>query len=276
MTHSPPLLVLERLQVDVAAAFGRRTTLIAETSLQVRAGEIVAVVGPSGSGKSTLLKAILGLVPFTNGSMAFRGEPIRHSLDRTHRRLRAAAEAVFQNPLGALNPHRSLRHTIEEPLLARGMGQVHRRQRVDDVARHMGLASDVLERRPAAVSLGQAQRACIARALAPHPSLLFLDEPLSALDAVVALDVAKLLVATIHEARPTVLLISHDLRLVRRLATRVLVVDAGRIVEDAATERFLASPTSTAGRALVASDARRRAVLEACARSVAQPLEISG
>ncbi|MEM1345486.1 MAG: ATP-binding cassette domain-containing protein [Pseudomonadota bacterium] len=268
------LLSLDRLSVSVRAGDGRgdgrRRTILHEASLDITSGEVVAVIGPSGGGKSTLLKAVLGLNRFTGGSMAFEGAPIRRPLDSAHRRLRASAEAVFQNPLGALNPHASLRAAIEEPLQARATPKAERAKRAQTVAARMGLDAQILERRPGTVSLGQAQRACIARALAPRPSLLVLDEPLSALDALVAAEVAALLSEVIAETRPTVLFVSHDMRLVRRLASRVVVIEAGRIVEDAPAARLLSSPQSQAARLLVESDGRRRAAFAAARTSGAR------
>ncbi|MEL6766600.1 MAG: ATP-binding cassette domain-containing protein [Pseudomonadota bacterium] len=260
---SVPLLALDRLSVSVRAAGGQPRAILREACIEIGRGEVVAIIGPSGGGKSTLLKAVLGLTRFTHGRMTFEGDEIRRPHDAVHKRLRAAAEAVFQNPIAALNPHASLRATIDEPLRARGMGQVERMRHVDRMAARMGLDLDLLERRPAAVSLGQAQRACIARALAPRPTLLVLDEPLSALDALVAAEVAALLAEVIGETRPTVLFVSHDMRLVRRLATRVVVIEAGRIVEDAPAHRLLTAPESAAARALVDCDNRRRAALAA-------------
>ncbi|MEO0819878.1 MAG: ATP-binding cassette domain-containing protein [Pseudomonadota bacterium] len=268
---SAPLLVLDTLSVAVRAPDGRARRILEGASLSVAPGEVVAIVGPSGGGKSTLLKAVLGLTRFTGGAMAFEAAPIRRPLDAAHRRLRAAAEAVFQNPLGALNPHASLRAAIEEPLRARGVPRAERARRAEAVAARMGLDTETLDRRPGAASLGQAQRACIARALAPRPALLTLDEPLSALDALVAAEVAALLTEVIAETRPTVLFVSHDMRLVRRLATRVVVIEAGRIVEDAPAERVLAAPQSDAARALVDCDSRRRAAF-AAARLI-EPVE---
>ncbi|MEO1724296.1 MAG: ATP-binding cassette domain-containing protein [Pseudomonadota bacterium] len=256
-----PELLLDGLSVTVGSG-RRRRTILSEASLTIARGEVVAVVGPSGGGKSTLLKAILGLLPFSDGSIAFRGERASQPLDRIHRLLRREAEAVFQNPVSALNPHRTLRHTIEEPLAAAGVPPPERRRRAAETAARMGLSGEVIDRRPAAVSVGQAQRAAIARALAARPALLFLDEPLSALDAIVAHEVAELLAETIREVCPTILMVSHDLRIVRRMASRVVVVEAGRIVEDAPVSVFLDKPRSMAGCALLASDQRRRAVFE--------------
>ncbi|MEM6462319.1 MAG: dipeptide/oligopeptide/nickel ABC transporter ATP-binding protein [Pseudomonadota bacterium] len=269
-----PLLALHDLGVTVRVAAGQRGTILRGASLEVAEGEVVAIIGPSGGGKSTLLKAILGLVPFTQGAIAFRGDPIKRPLDANHRRLRAAAEAVFQNPLAALNPNRSLRATIAEPLRARRTAPTDCNALVENTAKRMGLTPDMLDRRPSAVSLGQAQRACIARALAPEPTLLVLDEPLSALDALVAADVAGLLKEVIAERQPTVLFVSHDMRLVRRLATRVVVVEAGEIVEDALADHLLEAPKSAAARALVGSDRRRQTAFTA-AREVARARAIT-
>ncbi|MEO1276108.1 MAG: ATP-binding cassette domain-containing protein, partial [Pseudomonadota bacterium] len=260
---SAPLLALDHLSVSVRASDGRLRPILADACVEIMRGEVVAIDGPSGGGKSTLLKAVLGLTRFTHGRMVFDGNQIRRPLDAGHKRLRGAAEAVFQNPLGALNPHARLRTTIEEPLRAGGLSQLERRQRVERIAARMGLDPALLERRPAAVSLGQAQRACIARAIAPRPTLLVLDEPLSALDALVAAEVAGLLTDVIAETQPTVLFVSHDMRLVRRLASRVIVIEAGRIVEDAPADRLLSAPQSNAARALVDCDTHRRAAFAA-------------
>lgn len=268
-----PLLALDRLSVTVPGSRGRAKTILHDTSLSIHAGEVVAIVGPSGGGKSTLLKAILGLVRFTNGSLSYEGAHASRPLDTVHKRLRAGAEAVFQNPLGALNPHTTLRTAIEEPLRARGIAKAERRTQAEAVATRMGLQTDTLDRRPQAVSLGQAQRACIARAVAAKPKMLVLDEPLSALDALVAADVAALLSEVIAETAPTVLLVSHDMRLVRKLATRVIVIEDGAVVEDAATQDLLSAPQSAVAQDLVASDIRRRAAFSQAGVSQAQKVQ---
>ena len=262
-----PVLSLNRLGVAVRAASGRRSVILRGASLDVAEGETVAIIGPSGGGKSTLLKAILGLVPWTEGVLTFKGNAIGRPLDATHLRLRAAAEAVFQNPLAALNPYARLRATMAEPLRSQGIAPADCNAFVERTAKRMGLTPDLLDRRPAAVSLGQAQRACIARALTPKPTLLFLDEPLSALDALVAAEVASMLTEVIRETQPTVLFVSHDMRLVRRLATRVIVVESGEIVEDAPVNRLLDAPESSTARALVDSDRRRQAAFAEVRRS---------
>ena len=262
-----PVLSLNRLGVAVRTANGRRAAILRGASLDVAKGETVAIIGPSGGGKSTLLKAILGLLPYTEGTLVFEGGAIGRPLDATHLRLRAAAEAVFQNPLAALNPYATLRATMAEPLRSKGVAPRDCDALVERTATRMGLTPDLLDRPPAAVSLGQAQRACIARALAPKPRLLFLDEPLSALDALVAAEVASLLTEVIRETQPTVLFVSHDMRLVRRLANRVIVVEAGEIVEEAPVNRLLDEPESATAREIVESDRRRQAAFAAARRA---------
>ncbi|MEM0989890.1 MAG: dipeptide/oligopeptide/nickel ABC transporter ATP-binding protein [Pseudomonadota bacterium] len=260
------ILSLRELEVVVRSNGGRSTKILQSASMDVMRGETVAIIGPSGGGKSSLLKAILGLVPFSAGTMTYKDHRILRPLDRAHRDLRASTEAVFQNPMSALNPYATLRATIAEPLISRGLPPADIDVLVEKTALRMGLTSEQLDRRPAAVSLGQAQRACIARALIPKPQVLVLDEPLSALDALIAAEVADLLTEVIAETRPTVLFVSHDMRLVRRLATRVIVIEQGKIVEDALTDRILDVPESAAARDLVGSDRRRRAAF-AAARS---------
>lgn len=266
-----PILSLNALGVSVRTAAGRHASILRGATFDVAEGESIAIIGPSGGGKSTLLKAILGLLSFTDGTLAFKGKVIERPLDTTHRQLRTAAEAVFQNPLAALNPYACLRATMAEPLRSKGMGSLDRDAVLEETAGRMGLAPDLLDRRPSAVSLGQAQRACIARAIAPKPELLFLDEPLSALDALVAADVASLLTEVIEDTRPTVLFVSHDMRLVRRLATRVVVVDLGEVVEDAPVDRLLENPKSRAAREIVESDRRRRSAFATVRHSPGPP-----
>lgn len=255
-----PLLQVSQLSVAVPGRGRRPPLLLTEADFTLAAGETLAVVGPSGGGKSTLLKAILGLLPFTTGTMRYRGELITRPLDAAHRRLRRAAQPVFQNPLAALNPYATLREAIAEPLLACGIKATQRRERALTLAASMGLNEKVLSRRPHQVSLGQCQRACIARACITDPELLLLDEPLSALDAVVQRQVAQLLITLRQRSRASMILVSHDLRIVRYLADRVALIDAGRVLELAPVARFFAAPQHPQAQALVASEARRAAL----------------
>ena len=265
-TPPVPLLAVDDLSVAVSGPGRRPTVLVDGATFAVGSGEVFCIVGPSGSGKSTLMKAILGLCRFTSGVVRFDGQTAARPLDGTHMRLRRAAQAVFQNPVAALNPHDTLLDAIAEPLAPRGVAVAERRQRAIDLAGRMGLSADILARRPHQVSVGQCQRACLARALTTEPRLLFLDEPLSALDAVVQRQVADLLARVHRDTDATLVVISHDLRLVRRLGTRVAVVDRGRIVECEDVDRFFGEPRHPQSQALVESfnrrEARRSALLQ--------------
>ncbi len=241
--------------------------LVDGATFSIRSGDVLCIVGPSGGGKSTLIKAVLGLSRFTSGKLSFDGQTVTRPLDRAHRRLRRAAQAVFQNPVAALNPHMSVLDGIAEPLAARGMPASEWRARCVDLAGRMGLPAEILSRRPSQISVGQCQRACLARALTTEPRLLFLDEPLSALDAIVQKQVADLLERIHRETAATLVLVSHDLRLVRRLGTQVAVVDKGRIVELCDVDRFFTTPHHPEARRLVESfhsrEARRTALMRA-------------
>lgn len=261
------LLKVEQLGVTLRDTDGRQIPILQDISLEIAEGEVIAIIGPSGGGKSTLLKAILGIVPFSTGSISYKDDIIRQSLDKAHQRLRAVVEAVFQNPVAALNPYASLRTTMTEPLRRQKLKPADRDELINVIAEQVGLTPSLLDRRPDTVSLGQAQRACIARAIAPKPDFLILDEPLSALDALVAAEVANLLSEVIIKTRPTTLFVSHDMRLVRRLATRVVVIESGKIVEDAPICRLLKTPQSGAAQALVESDRRRRVTFSKAGQS---------
>ncbi len=260
-----PLLEVVDLTVAAPGAGRRQPPLVQGASFTVHKGDVLCIVGSSGSGKSSLMKAVLGLYRFRSGVLRFGGRVVERPLDAAHRHLRRASQAVFQNPVASLNPHMSLLAGIAEPLSVRGVQPADRNRRAVALAGRMGLSPDVLARRPGQVSIGQCQRACLARALSTDPALLFLDEPLSALDAIVQRQVADLLTGIRREATATMVLITHDLRLVRRLGTHVVVVDRGRVVEQAPTERFFACPEHRQARALVESfhgrEARRAALM---------------
>lgn len=269
-----PLLEVDGLCVAAPGSGRRAAMLVQRVTFSVAPGDVFCIVGPSGGGKSSLMKAVLGLYRFRSGVLRFDGQAVGRPLDAAHRRLRHASQAVFQNPVAALNPYTSLLAGIAEPLSARGVAKAERLRRAAELAGRMGLSADVLSRRPGDVSVGQCQRACLARALSTDPQLLFLDEPLSALDAIAQRQVADLLAGVRRETAVTMILISHDLRLVRRLGTQVAVVDGGQIVELASADRFFAKPVHGQARALVESyhgrEARRAALMRDTSTSPAR------
>jgi oligopeptide/dipeptide ABC transporter ATP-binding protein len=207
----------------------------------VRSRETLCLVGESGSGKTSLTRAILGLCPFQEGKMLFQGKPIMRCGDSEHQRLRSRSQMVFQDPSASLDPFFTISESIEEPLIASRLEKEKRSDRVKQLAERMGLSSAVLKRYPSQLSGGENQRACLASALATRPEFLIMDEPLSALDAHIRREIAKLLMELKDEYSLTYIMITHDLPLAKELASTVAVMYFGRIVEIAQSSTFFAS-----------------------------------
>ncbi|MBE9551277.1 MAG: ABC transporter ATP-binding protein [Proteobacteria bacterium] len=232
---------------------GRYFYAVRHISLDVRKKETFCLVGESGSGKTTLVWAILGLYPFAEGEMAFCGRSIKRSNDPVHQALISNAQMVFQDPVAAVSPFLTLGQSIEEPLRARGVGKKERAAIAQRLAAETGLSHELLGRRPCEVSDGQNQRVCIARALSTKPAILFLDEPLTALDAIVQREVAELLYRMKKDYNATFFLVTHDLDFVKRCGTTVAVMYLGKIVERAAKETFFSNPCHPFSQALLSS-----------------------
>jgi len=242
---------------DVEVVYLRRDGVevraVAGASLSVDAGEIVGLVGETGCGKSSLARAAVGLVRPDAGEVSFDGQ-VLHALGRRPRpRREVRLQMVFQNPYGSLNPRRQIGHQIADGLPGTGRGDntARRNQRVGELLRRVGLAEDIAERHPHQLSGGQLQRVAIARALAADPRIIVLDEPLSALDASVQAQVANLLVDLARDLGMGMLLISHDLAIVRHVAHRTAVMYLGKIVETAPTAQLWQAPRHPYTRALI-------------------------
>jgi peptide/nickel transport system ATP-binding protein len=220
-------------------------------SLEVRAGEGLALVGGSGSGKSTLARAIARLGPADRGIVAWRGTPLpsRPAMRKIDRRL---IQAVFQDPVASLDPQWTVADIVAEPLRHLG-GSDDVAARVAAVLDEVGLGAAFAGRRPRSLSGGQAQRVAIARALAADPELLLLDEATSALDVLVGGQVLDLLARLQRERGLAILMITHDLAVARRLCHRIAVMDAGRIVETGQTEQVIAAPVHPVTQRMVAA-----------------------
>ncbi len=240
---------------DRSASFLSRRSYCAvnNVSLDIHGGETFCLLGESGSGKTTLAWALLGLLPFSSEKFVFNGQTIRKRNDTVHRRLRAVSQMVFQKPAASLNPTFTLKRSIAEPLQAKKLRAKERTPIVRDLAQRTGLAVELLQRRPREVSGGQNQRACIARALSTRPSLLILDEPLTALDAIAQRQVVDLLGRIKTEFELTYFLITHDLALAKNLGTRVAVMYLGTIVEKAPADDFFSNPCHPYAKALLSS-----------------------
>lgn len=249
-----PRPLLELQDVSVTFATRERTVhAVRECSLQLHAGEVLALVGESGSGKSTLARLIGGIVEPTGGKVCFRSQDLSRASRAEQRLLRQRIQMVFQDPDASLNPSHRVASILAEPLLVRRYGaEVAIRRRVAELLQLVQLDASLLERRPHQLSGGQKQRVAIARALAMEPDVLIADEPLSSLDVSTAAAIANLFQDLQRTLGIAMLFISHDLAAVRRLATRVAVMYAGQIVETGSAA-LLESPAHPFTRLLVAS-----------------------
>ena len=228
-----------------------RVTALAGVTLEVAQGECLAVVGESGSGKSTLGNLILGLFAPTKGEILFDGAPLPAARTLAQRR---AIQLVQQNPASALNPRRTVQASIRLPLDVHGIGQAaDRAAAVGRLLADVGLDAALGPRAPSALSGGQRQRVAIARALACGPRLIVLDEPTSALDVLVQAQVLRLLDDLRRQRGLTYVFITHDLAVVRAIATRVAVFHKGRLVENGPTDAIFAAPRDAYTRALIAA-----------------------
>ncbi|MFC4169358.1 ABC transporter ATP-binding protein [Teichococcus aestuarii] len=221
-------------------------------SLALREGETLGLVGESGSGKTTLGLALLQLER-SEGRVTFEGSPIQGLSRAALRPLRARMQVVFQDPFGALSPRMSVAEIVGEGLAVHepGLKAAGRRARVNQALEEVGLDPATAERYPHEFSGGQRQRIAIARALVLQPRLLVLDEPTSALDVSVQAQVVELLRGLQARHRLAYLFISHDLRVVRAMAHRIMVLKGGQVVEEGEAAAVLQAPRAEYTRALM-------------------------
>jgi len=221
--------------------------------LTLRAGETLGVVGESGSGKSTLGQALLRLVP-SAGAIRFDGADLQSLSPAALRPLRRQMQVVFQDPYGSLSPRMSVGEIVAEGLRAHGLASAaERERRVVEILGEVGLDPEMRHRYPHEFSGGQRQRIAIARAMVLRPKLVVLDEPTSALDRSVQAQIVDLLRDLQARHGLAYLFISHDLRVVRALASEVLVMRAGKVVEQGPAEQIFSAPREDYTKALLAA-----------------------
>ncbi|MDA9810434.1 ATP-binding cassette domain-containing protein [Planktomarina temperata] len=222
-------------------------------SLTINANETLAVVGESGCGKTTIGNAVLGLAPVTAGRITFEGRDLSTLTSSERRHVWREMQVVFQDPVSALNPRRTIAQSIAEPLVIHDHPKAQIAARVDELMGLVGLNSDQRDRRPGALSGGQRQRVVIARALALNPKLVICDEPVSALDVSIQSQILNLLMRLQRELGLSFLFIAHDLSVVRHIADRVAVMYLGLVVEEGPAAQVFANPVHPYTEALLSA-----------------------
>ena len=224
-------------------------------SFALHAGETLGVVGESGCGKSTLGRAILQLVEPTAGTVVWRGHDLTAADAEHMRSYRRDMQIIFQDPLASLDPRMTIGDIVAEPLVTFEPRLERKvvKQRVQQMLDTVGLSPEMLNRYPHEFSGGQCQRIGIARAMILEPELIICDEPVSALDVSIQAQIINLLQRLQREFGLTLLFISHDLSVVRRISHRVLVLYLGRIMEIAAADALYSRPMHPYTRALISA-----------------------
>ena len=248
-----PLVHIENL--DVVYRNGRRHVhAVRGVSFDIARGQVLGLGGESGSGKSTIAGTLTGLVPIHSGSVQVDGLEVAGASGRKLRGVRSQTGIVFQNPASSLNPRRSVGASIGQPLqLHTNLTNAQRHQRVNELLEAVRLPASMAQRYPHEMSGGQRQRVAIARALALQPKLLIADEPTSALDVSVQAVVLELLANLQHELGFACLFVSHDLAVVEQVASQVVVLRQGQVVEAGKTTKVLSAPSDPYTQALVAA-----------------------
>ena len=223
-------------------------------TLRIFEGETLAVVGESGCGKSTLGRLLIRLLSPTSGDVIYRGRNLGNLSSSDMRNLRRELQIVFQDPFASLNPRMNVTDIVGEPIwLHESLSKAERRDRVLEIFETVGLRPDMADRYPHEFSGGQRQRIGVARALAAKPSLILGDEPVSALDVSIQAQIVNLLEALKEQLKLTLVIVAHDLAVIKHMSDRVAVMYLGEIVELAKTDDLYSAPLHPYTRALLAA-----------------------
>ncbi len=261
MIESANDVLLDVSDLEVRFPFGGRwvgrrrwVRAVDGVNLTVKRGEVLGLVGESGSGKTTLGRAVLRLIEPTSGSIHFDGIDVLALPGVEMRRLRKRMQVVFQDPYKSLSPRMQIGQIIAEPLRLHQVVPSSRvEDRVDELLGMVGLESYFRHRYPHEMSGGQRQRIAIARALALEPEFIVADEPVSALDVSVQAQILNILLELQRSKGIALLLISHDLAVVERVANRIAVMYRGKIVEIAEAEQLIDTPLHPYTQALISA-----------------------
>ncbi len=238
-----PLVRIDRVSKQFPADHGAQVHAVVEASLDVHAGETMAVVGESGCGKSTLANLIIRLHEPDSGQVLLKGQDITHLSPKGLREHRQTMQIIFQDPFASLDPRVRVGKSVAEPLSVHGICKgAEAEDRVGKLFELVGLQRIMMKNYPHQFSGGQRQRVCIARALALNPELVIADEAVSALDVSVQAQVMNLMLELQQELGLSYLFISHDLAVVERIAHRVAVMYLGQVVELGSREQVFRDP----------------------------------
>lgn len=222
--------------------------------LTIKRGAFHGIVGESGCGKTTLARTIVGLQQETEGTVLISGQDRSEWLRKDRKSFARVVQFVFQDPLGSMSRRQNVYQTLEEPLQIHRRGSSEdRRRRIHDLLELVALPRTILDRLPRSLSGGQRQRVSIARALALEPSILVCDEPLSALDVSIRTQIVNLFMALQRQLDLTIVIVAHDLAIVREVCTAVTVMYLGRVAEAGSTRQLFRQPAHPYSQALLSA-----------------------
>ncbi len=235
------ILKVEELQKFFITVQGT-VRAVDRVSFTVKEGETLGLVGESGSGKSTVAYTVVGIYAPTAGRILFQGQDISRPVNKRPKALKRAIQIVFQDPGTSLNPRRTIQQILELPLRVHRLTVGDRKAEVIELLRRVELPEDYLYKSPHMLGGGERQMVAIARALATEPKLIILDEPTSALDVSIQAKIINMLIKFQQEMGLSYLFITHDLSLMRNVASRVAIMYLGKISEVAPTAEFFQNP----------------------------------
>lgn len=238
---------------DLKTSYGP-VNVLAGVSFTVEQGETYALVGESGSGKTTVIRAIAGLAPAQEGSVTFEGREIRGASERELRPLRKDIAMMFQDPVGSLSPRLTIRSLITEPYRIQGMKDRDLDAEARRLLEMVNLPAHFADRYPYQLSGGQARRVGVARALALEPKLILADEPTAGLDVSVQGELLNLMNDLRERLGLAMVIITHNLNVVRHVADRMGIMYLGRLVEEGTTEAIFKEPRHPYTRCLLSAN----------------------
>ncbi len=233
------MLVVEKLSKSYSNGFWSKSVpAVRDVSFHIETGEAFGLMGKNGSGKSTIARLILGLIKADGGRVLFQGKNLLQASKKDWSYFRQKLQIIFQQPLQALDPKQTVYSAITEPLWVHNRVTTRKsaQEKVEELLALTNLSNEILDRRPHQISGGQAQRVVLARALSLDPEILIADEPTSMLDISVQAQVLSLLKNLQTERGISILLISHDLSVVKQFCNRMAFIDSGEIIHLSQTD----------------------------------------